>query len=171
MPRSQCFAEKRGNSWRGRYPDADGRMRRGEMVIEKLGGKDVPGAMLHHWRGTAFVPGATGADFERLMRDFADYPKRFAPQVMSTKVLSQHALADHAFRQRLCTGDCELQRTDNDGRLFRNSTSNPAVRWYAWAICSSSSWLMTSSRFAKPSGARSFTTCKTAPHRARSKTG
>ena len=74
-------------------PDADGRMRRGEMVIEKLGGKDVPGAMLHHWRGTAFVPGATGADFERLMRDFADYPKRFAPQVMSTKVLSHHG--DH----------------------------------------------------------------------------
>src|SRR5438045_626894 len=27
MPRSQCFAEKRGNAWRGRYPDADGRMR------------------------------------------------------------------------------------------------------------------------------------------------
>jgi integrase len=27
MPRSQCFAEKRGNWWRGRYPDADGRMR------------------------------------------------------------------------------------------------------------------------------------------------
>jgi hypothetical protein len=27
MPRSQCFAEKRGGSWRGRYPDADGRMR------------------------------------------------------------------------------------------------------------------------------------------------
>ncbi len=27
MPRSQCFAEKRGSSWRGRYPDADGRMR------------------------------------------------------------------------------------------------------------------------------------------------
>jgi hypothetical protein len=27
MPRSQCFAEKRGSTWRGRYPDADGRMR------------------------------------------------------------------------------------------------------------------------------------------------
>ncbi len=27
MPRSQCFAEKRGDVWRGRYPDADGRMR------------------------------------------------------------------------------------------------------------------------------------------------
>jgi integrase len=27
MPRSQCFTEKRGGSWRGRYPDADGRVR------------------------------------------------------------------------------------------------------------------------------------------------
>jgi hypothetical protein len=27
MPRTQCFAEKRGKTWRGRYADADGRMR------------------------------------------------------------------------------------------------------------------------------------------------
>ena len=27
MPRTQCFAEKRGSAWRGRYPDADGRLR------------------------------------------------------------------------------------------------------------------------------------------------
>jgi len=27
MARTQCFAEKRGGTWRGRYPDADGRMR------------------------------------------------------------------------------------------------------------------------------------------------
>ena len=27
MPRTQCYAEKRGDMWRGRYPDADGRMR------------------------------------------------------------------------------------------------------------------------------------------------
>ena len=27
MPRTQCFAEKRGRVWRGRYPDAEGRMR------------------------------------------------------------------------------------------------------------------------------------------------
>ena len=27
MARTQCFAEKRGDTWRGRYPDADGRMR------------------------------------------------------------------------------------------------------------------------------------------------
>jgi hypothetical protein len=27
MPRTQCYAEKRGKLWRGRYPDADGHMR------------------------------------------------------------------------------------------------------------------------------------------------
>jgi len=37
--------------------------------------------MPHHWRGTAFAPGATAADFERLMKDFNGYPKFFAPQV------------------------------------------------------------------------------------------
>jgi integrase len=27
MPRTQCFAEKRGSAWRGRYPDDEGRLR------------------------------------------------------------------------------------------------------------------------------------------------
>ena len=49
--------------------------------------------MLHHWRGTAFVPGATAADFERLMKDFNAYPKHYAPQVLTAKVLAQQG--DH----------------------------------------------------------------------------
>jgi len=67
------------------------RLRRGELVIENLtpSKTDLPGAMLHHWRSTAFLEGATAADFERLMRDFAAYPRIYAPQVVSAKVLSQ----------------------------------------------------------------------------------
>jgi hypothetical protein len=68
------------------------RLRMGELIVEKLTpstGLDLPGAMLHHWRGTAFVAGAKAADFERLMRDFNAYPRNFAPQVMQAKVLSQ----------------------------------------------------------------------------------
>jgi hypothetical protein len=48
----------------------------------------LPGALLHHWRGTAFAPGATAADFERLLRDFDAYPKRFAPEVLRAKVIA-----------------------------------------------------------------------------------
>jgi len=49
----------------------------------------MPGAMLHDWRGTAFVAGATAADFERLMKNFAGYPQIYAPQVVKASVLKQ----------------------------------------------------------------------------------
>jgi hypothetical protein len=68
------------------------RLRRGELIIEHLAPSldaDFPGALLHHWRGTAFVPGAKAADFERLMKDFSTYPQHFSPQVIQAKVLAQ----------------------------------------------------------------------------------
>ena len=68
------------------------RLRRGERVIEKLTPEDtdLPGAMLHDWRGSAFAAGAKAADFERLMRDFPAYAKVYAPQVMRARVDSQN---------------------------------------------------------------------------------
>jgi len=70
------------------------RLRRGELVIEKLSpDKDIPGAMLHDWRGTAFAPGAHAADFERLMKDFGAYPQHFSPQVVQARVTGRQG--DH----------------------------------------------------------------------------
>jgi hypothetical protein len=68
------------------------RLRRGELVIENLNAgsnTNLPGATLHHWRGTAFVPNAHVADFERLMKDFNTYPQHFSPEVLQAKVLSE----------------------------------------------------------------------------------
>ena len=67
------------------------RVRKGELVIEKLTPSDAnfPGALLHHWRGTAFAPGAKAGDFEQLMRDFNSYPQHFSPQVLQAKVLTE----------------------------------------------------------------------------------
>jgi hypothetical protein len=82
------------------------RLRRGDLIVEKLTpstGADVPGAMLHHWRGTAFAAGAKATNFERLMRDFNAYPKHFSPQVLQAKVLAQqddHFQAWMRVRQR-----------------------------------------------------------------------
>jgi len=81
-------------------------VRRGDLIVEKLTPSEVgafPGAMLHHWRGTAFLPGATAADFERLMQDFNAYPKRFSPQVLRARVLTQqggHVQVDMRVKQR-----------------------------------------------------------------------
>jgi hypothetical protein len=64
---------------------------RGEAIVERLtaDGASPPGALLHHWRGTAFVPGAKVKDFERLLRDFDHYPESFAPQVLEARTLAQ----------------------------------------------------------------------------------
>jgi hypothetical protein len=75
-----------GNSW--------SRLRSGELIVEKLtpaDGLELPGAMLHHWRGTTFVAGARAADFERLMKDFNSYPQHFAPQVVQAHLLSERS--------------------------------------------------------------------------------
>jgi hypothetical protein len=71
---------------------SEARLRRGELIVEQLtpaSGAVSSGAMLHHWRGTAFAAGAKAVDFERLMKDFNAYPKHFAPQVVQAKVLTQ----------------------------------------------------------------------------------
>ena len=62
-------------------------------AADACAGADLPGALLHDWRGTAFVPGAKAADFERLMRDFNAYPQHFSPQVLQAQVLAQQG--DH----------------------------------------------------------------------------
>ena len=68
----------------------DEQVRQGEVVIEKLtpNKDEVPGGMLHHWRGTAFVKGATAADFERLMKNLANYSQIYSPQVLRARVAS-----------------------------------------------------------------------------------
>jgi hypothetical protein len=72
------------------------RLQRGELIIEKLAppGLQIPGALLHDWRGTAFVRGARAKDFERLLSDIQRYPRSFAPQVVAARVLAQDG--DHA---------------------------------------------------------------------------
>ena len=64
------------------------RIQHGELVIEQLSPTAQPaGALLHHWRGTAFAPGATAAQFEQLLRDFRAYPRVFAPQVVDARAV------------------------------------------------------------------------------------
>ena len=73
-------------------PAASTRLRDGERIIECLTpstGAEVSGSLLHDWRGTAFVPGATTQDFERLMQDFAGYPQHFSPQVLQARLIAR----------------------------------------------------------------------------------
>jgi hypothetical protein len=87
-------------------PKDSQRLLRGELLIDRVApasAVNLPGAMLHHWRGTAFVAGAKAADFRRLMRDFDAYPQLYAPQVIGAKVIMRegdHSQATMRVRQK-----------------------------------------------------------------------
>ena len=68
----------------GRLPKA------GDIQVEPLNGGtwQVPGALLHHWRGTAFVPNVTPAEMLAVLRDFSHFPRHYAPQVVSARALT-----------------------------------------------------------------------------------
>lgn len=76
----------------GHAGQIEARLRRGELVIENLtpAKNELPRATLYDWRGTAFVPGVTTGDFERLMSNFAAYPRIYSPQVVSARALSRN---------------------------------------------------------------------------------
>ena len=81
------------------------RMRQGEVILDQIAIPSglAPGTLIHHWRGTAFVRGATASDFERLMRDFKSYPQHFSPDVIQASVLQpgpDHTLMRMRVRQQ-----------------------------------------------------------------------
>jgi hypothetical protein len=69
-------------------------LRGGDLRIERVTAPDIPGALEHHWRGSAFVAGAKAADFERVLREFGSYPQTFSPQVLQAQVLERSG-SDH----------------------------------------------------------------------------
>lgn len=62
------------------------------LTIERIPTPAVPNALLHHWRGSTFVPGATAAGFERLLNDIPGYTRTFAPEVIQSSGTPTHTL-------------------------------------------------------------------------------
>ena len=69
------------------------RLHKGKPIVEDRtpSNQRADGALLHDWRGTMFVPGATAADCERLLKDYSAYPKDYAPEILSAAVIGRHS--------------------------------------------------------------------------------
>jgi hypothetical protein len=60
----------------------------GTVIIESAldHPKAVPSGLIHHWRGTAYVRGATSSDMLALLRDYRDLPRNYGPEIQSSAV-------------------------------------------------------------------------------------
>lgn len=70
-------------------------LKQGGLLIERLrtrsGGRDidVPDALVHHWVGAVFVPGATVDDALALLQDYNRHGEIYRPAVARSKLISR----------------------------------------------------------------------------------
>ncbi len=88
---------------------AETQLRAGQVVIQRLDatGKSsaekpisLPNAMIHHWIGTVFIPGATLAQTLALEEDYDHQQEYFHPDVMRSRIL-RHDGNDFTIELRL----------------------------------------------------------------------
>ncbi len=93
-----------------RYPEPrrnsiDEQLRRGEFYLEPLRTLDddhkfsVPGGLIHHWMGIAFLPGATLLQTRAVLDDYAHHNEIYFPDVRQSKLLSQNGENREVFLQ------------------------------------------------------------------------
>jgi hypothetical protein len=74
-----------------RRSEMEDRLRTGEILIDKMGESPIklPGALVHHWVGTGFIPGATLAQTLAVVRDYDHLWQHYPPEVVRSKLLSR----------------------------------------------------------------------------------
>jgi hypothetical protein len=68
------------------------RLHQAEVIIEKLGSTplDVPGGMIHHWVGTAFVPRVSVAQVLSLVQDYDHLARYYQPDVQGSRLIARN---------------------------------------------------------------------------------
>jgi hypothetical protein len=76
-----------------RRDDAYARLQRGEVISSRLETRDAsgrfntPGALIHHWVGTVFIPGASLPEVLSLVQDYDHHNEYYSPEVVKSKTL------------------------------------------------------------------------------------
>lgn len=66
-------------------------LRAGELHMEPVNGgtRSADGALVHHWRGAAFVPGGRAAEMLALLRDYNRLSTYYSPEVQSSRLIAE----------------------------------------------------------------------------------
>ena len=86
--------------------EARSELQRGDVVMERLETRDpagltqAPGAMIHHWIGTVFIPGASLQQVLTLLQDYDHHPIYYTPEVTKSKIL-ERTVDDFKIQYRL----------------------------------------------------------------------
>ncbi len=88
-----------------RRAEIDARLRRGEFYLEQLRTLDgdrripVPGGLIHHWLGAAFISGATLAESKAVLEDYEHQKVTYYPDVRQSRLISRDGNTRNVFLQ------------------------------------------------------------------------
>jgi hypothetical protein len=83
----------------------EAQLRRGELYLEQVRTLDdkqkipVPGGIIHHWIGVAFLPNATLPQTKEVLADYDHQKDTYFPDVRQSKLLSQDGNGSRVFLQ------------------------------------------------------------------------
>jgi hypothetical protein len=106
--------------------EAESRLRRGEILIARQDGTPLklPGALIHDWTGTAFIPGATLSSTLALVQDYDHLQRYYSPEVVGSRLLSRNGDDFRIFmrlrKHKVVTVVLDTEYDVHYGRLDRN---------------------------------------------------
>jgi hypothetical protein len=126
--------------WIDSLPDVKRRealdvVRRKELSIERLETRengreiDVPGGMIHHWVGTAFVPGATIQDALSVLQNYNQHHRIYAPTVAASKLRSRDGDRFTFFLRFVMKKVITVVVNSDHEAVFRRPASDRAEGW------------------------------------------
>ena len=126
--------------WIDGLPEAQRRdalqtVQRKELSIEKLettdNGReiDVPGGLIHHWVGTAFVQGASINDALAILQDFNQHHRIYAPTVAASKLQSRDGDRFTFFLRFVMKKVITVTVNSDHEAVFRRPAADRAEGW------------------------------------------
>jgi hypothetical protein len=120
--------------------EAYARLREGGVEMRRVSpengeGRDIPGGMIHDWKGIVFVPGVRLDDVLRLLEDYDQQAKYYAPDVERAKLESRDGDHFRVYlrfrRQKIVT---VVLNTEHDVKYYRDSLTRAHSRSSATRI-------------------------------------
>jgi hypothetical protein len=116
-------------------------LRRGQLAIERLwtreGGKeiDIPDGLVHHWLGTAFVPGVTVKEAVALLQDYDHHAAIYRPNVARSKLVSRDGDVFRVYlRFYMKKMIAVTVNSDHEARFSRPTPDRAQIRIYSLRI-------------------------------------
>jgi len=126
--------------WIDTLPEAQRReaihtVQRKELSIERLETKDngreidVPGGLIHHWVGTAFVQGASINDASAILQDYNEHHRIYAPTVAASKLQSRDGDRFTFFLRFVMKKVITVTVNSDHEAVFRKPAADRAEGW------------------------------------------